>query len=110
LTPLVGQVLQTGPDVEPVDHPGCERHRRAGGTMTSARASAGEDMVELAGSDHGDAELVTEDGDHRRGAAGQAEGRRRLPSAIPPAGLVLAVAFAELAPCRAAHRAGRPEA
>jgi hypothetical protein len=78
--------------------------------MSSARASAGEDLVASAGSDHGDVELVAEDVDHTRGAAGDAERRRRPPTAITPAGLVLAAALAELAQREAAHHAERPGA
>jgi hypothetical protein len=109
LTRRVRQVPQTGPEIELVDHV-YEPHRRGGGTMSSAGASTGEDPVALAGSDHGDVELVAEDVDHTRGGAGKAEGRHRLPSAIPPAGLVLEAALAQLAQCEPAHRPQRPGA
>ncbi len=112
--PLTRPVRQTGPEVELAGHLaghlGHEPHRRGAGTMSSVRACAGEDLVVLAGSDQGDVEPVAEDVDHTRGGAGEAEGGRRLPSAIPPAGLVLGAALAQLAQCGAAHRAERPGA
>jgi hypothetical protein len=76
--------------------------------MSSVRATAGEDPVALAGCDPGDVELVTEGADYTRRGAGAAGGRRRPPSAIPPAGLVLAAALAERAQREAAHRTQRP--
>jgi hypothetical protein len=101
----VRQVMQTGPHVELADQLGYEPHRRGGRTISSARTSAGGDLVALARSDCGHLELVTPGVDHPRGGAGEAEGRRPLPSAIPLAGLVLAAALAQLAQCEAAHRA-----
>jgi hypothetical protein len=50
---------------------------------------------------------VAKDIDHTGGGAGEAEGHCRPPSAIPPAGLVLAAALAELAQSEAAHRKAR---
>jgi hypothetical protein len=115
LTRRVRQVHQTGPEGEPADHLGCEPHRRGGGTMSSARASAGEDLVALAGPDHGDVELVAEDVDHTRGAAGEAEGRRRLP--LPSPGGVgaghhprRACAMPGCSPRRKARGMSRPDA
>jgi hypothetical protein len=43
LTRLVRQVHQTGPEVEPAHDLGYEPHRHGGGTVYSARATAGED-------------------------------------------------------------------